>query len=397
MKVDLKPFKPSGKLKTVSALCMISGIAALLLVFRSNPDRAWVNILLNSYFYFAIAIGAGFFVALQFVANAGWATVLRRVPEAITVYLPIAALTFASLYFGMHHLYHWTHLEVVANDVILSAKQAYLNPTAFFIRMAIFFGGWIVLSTVLRRTSSKQDQNGDVALTRRNVVYGIIYIVFFAFSSSLASYDWIMSIEPHWFSTMFGVYAFAVSFVTAIAAIILFTLYLNKQGALGGLVNENHLHDLGKLLFAFSVFWAYIWFSQYLLIWYSNIPEEGIYYTLRSQEGWKCLFWLNPILSWGLPFLLLISRNAKRKPRVLGGVAVLVLVAHWLDLFLMIAPGVYSKHAGEAGKLLLGWQEVVIALGFFGLFIGVVSFAFSKRNMVPLKDPYLEESAHHHQ
>ncbi len=364
------------------------GAAAFLLGLRLDSVRAWGNLLLGNFYFAALSIIGMVFIAIQYAAKAGWHTVFRRIPEAMSAYLPVGAALTALLFFGMHDLYHWAHHGAVELDPILRAKAAYLNVPGYFARAAVFFILWYAFSRLLRRESIAQDQDGRVEHTERSVVLSCVFLPVFAVTFSLASIDWIMSLEPHWYSTIFPWYVFTGAFVHGVAGITLLLILLRRRELFQN-ANRYQLHDLGKYLFAFSVFWAYLWFSQYLLIWYSNIPEETVYYVARSKGAWPVLFWLNPIINFALPFFLLTSVRAKRSEKRLLIACGVLFFGHWLDLYLMIMPSL--RPAGP----IFGWPEVLIFLGLAAIFLLAFDRAFRKAAPVPLRDPYLAESVHH--
>lgn len=374
----------------VLILFMLVGAGALGLAFYKDQPRAWANFLLNNFYFFSIALSGLFFISIHYVCVASWGTGLRRVPEAMLAYLPVSVILMMVLFFGMPSLYHWSHPDFILHDPILQEKKPYLNIPFFYIRWALFSLVWLWMAKKMRDNSLEQDRNGDPALTQKNFRLGAIFLVVFSLTYSLTSYDWIMSLEPHWYSTIFSIYTFAGLFLHGIGVITLLVLFLRSQGYLREVVNENHLHDLGKLIFAFSTFWAYIWFFQYMLIWYANLPEETIYYQIRHQNGWMALFILNLILNWIVPFFVLLPRGAKRNEKVLWGISLLLLVAYWLDLYLMVIPGTLTK-------ITLGPTEILTSLGFLSLFFFVVLRALARAPLAPYRDPYFEESIRLHQ
>jgi hypothetical protein len=353
-----------------------------------NATRIWADLLINGFFFLSLALAGLVFLAIQYLASAGWWTALRRVPEALASLLPLAALPMAALWFGRQALYPWTR-PGAANDPVLAAKAAYLNTPFFFARLVLFLAAWSLFAVLLRRTSLAQDCAEGLDCHRRMVRLSALFIVVFAVTFSLASFDWLMSLEPHWASTMFAVYTFAGLFLQGLAAITLTVVLLHGKGVLPG-VNESHLHDLGKLLFAFSTFWAYIWVSQYLLIWYGNLSDEIPYYLQRTQGSWQVLFVLNPLLNWLIPFLVLLPRAAKRAPNVRKWVSGLLLAGHWLDLYLAVAPPVL-------GVPRLGLTEGLITAAYAGLFLFACTRALAGAPLLPRNDPFLRESLAHHQ
>ncbi|MCC7344072.1 MAG: hypothetical protein IT573_03970 [Deltaproteobacteria bacterium] len=376
--------------KRWSYVLMAAGFAALAAGAFLDPARMWVNLLINNFYYTSLALAAAFFLAILYVTNAGWASNFKRVPEAMTRFLPVALLLMLTLVFGMHSLYHWSHHDAVLHDPLLRHKEPYLNVPFFFGRMVAYFGLWILLTYLLRRYSLRQDANPDLSLHRRSIRVSALFILVFALTFALASYDWLMSLEPHWYSTIYSVYTFSSLFLHGLAAIALLVILLQERGYFGRLLNENHLHDLGKMIFAFSCFWAYIWVSQYLLIWYSNIPEETAYFWVRTDPDWLWLFALNFALNWLIPFLILLPRAAKRSAAVLKRVCVVLLIGFWLDIFLLVAPNVLKARS-------IGWMEILSGLGFAALFAFVTGKALERAPLIPRNDPYLQESFHLHQ
>jgi len=351
--------------------------------------------LLNvSLFFFTIAMGTLFFLTVHRIGNSGWETAIRRVPEAITTYLPVGVVGFVAMFVLMDHVFEWLIVQPGA-DALIDTKRAYLNKGFFIVRNLVFFGVWIGAALWLRRLSLQEDLKGGLSFFNRSEVISAVFVIFFAISYTLFSIDWIKSLEPHWFSTIFGVYIFAGSFVSAMVVIYFIIVYLKQQGYMP-YVNEAHLHDVGKYAFGFTVFWAYIWVAQYLLIWYSNIPEEGIYYVKRYRVGddaylgYAAFFYLNLFLNFFIPFFALMTRNAKRIPRIFIPVGIIMLIGHWLDLFQMIMPGAVGSHWAEGLIMNLGFMLI-----FGGAFIYVVFKSLTKANLVPVNHPYLEESLHH--
>ena len=395
------PFTAPASIRKVAlGLC---GVGALLFVYAliAEPWRAWSGGLLAAYYSISVAIGAGVVVALMHVTKAGWGVVVRRVPEAMTAWLPYGLLALLLVTgFGMHSLYEWSHPDLVAEDELLQHKSALLNVPFFFARMVLILGAWTLLTRKLRRESIAQDTDGDEKHTSANLRWSAIFLVVFGLTMTLGALDWLMSLEPHWFSTMFGVYQFAGAHVAGVAVATLITLWLKQNGHLPQ-VTDNHLHDLGKMMFAFSTFWAYIWLSQFLLIWYANIPEETGYFLIREDGAWMAVFGINVLVNWTIPFFVLLPRPNKRSPRVLAGVAILLLCGHFLDVYLQILPATahFAGHADPhaAHGPFFGPAEVGAFALLAGAFLIVVFRALGQASLVPTRDPYLGESLHHHQ
>ncbi len=362
----------------------------------TKGTRLLANVLLNSVYFITLTLGALFFLTIHTVGNAGWHIAIKRIPEAISSYLPVGVIGLAVLFLFLPDLYDWAY----GTDKIIAKKAGYLNQGFFIIRNIIFFAIWIGAAFWLRNLSQKEDnltnwdQNRPTWIFRRSTTIGAIYIILFALSYSFFAVDWIKSLEPHWFSTIFMVYVFAGSMLSALVTMYFIILVAKKYGYMS-YVNDSHLHDLGKYTFGFSVFWGYIWVAQYLLIWYSNIPEEGAYYVTRYRVhdatylGYAPMFYFNVLVNFIIPFVALMTRNAKRRPEIYVPVGIILLYGHWHDLFLMIMPGAISQFAG------IGFLELGSFMLFAGIFIAVVFRALSRSNLAPTNHPYLEESLHH--
>ena len=361
--------------------------------------RLWANLLIAAFFFTSIAVGGGVIMALMNVTKAGWGVAVRRIPEALTTYLPVALLTMLAVgFFGMKELYEWSDPNIVAADHLLRHKSAILNPTWYFGSMVLVIGGWAALTGKMRGNSIAQDSDGNVGHTGQNIFLSVIFLIFFGLSMTLGALIWLMSLEPHWFSTMFGVYQFAGAHKAGAAVCAIIASYLITRGH-NKHANVNHLHNFGLMMFAFSTFWAYIWVSQFLLIWYANIPEETGYYLLRHDGLWMALFALNVILNWVIPFFALLPRPNKRNPKVLVPVAVVMLLGLWLDVYLQVMPAAthfashHHKFEVHGPTLNAGDFGGVLLLG--GVFVWVVMAMLGKASLVPTKDPYLAESLHH--
>ena len=368
---------------------MAAGLFAFVLGLLLRPAQAWSAFLVSSFFFLTVALGGSVFLAIMYVSNAGWHTVFKRVPEALTAYLPASALSMLAVLAAARWLYPWAHAEAVLEDELLAAKAPYLNTSFFAVRMVGVLALWVLFTLMMRRNSLRQDRDADIKYTRRNVVLSAVFLVLFPFSFSMASIDWLMSLEPHWASTIFGLYHIAGLFSAAVAAISIVGILLRRRGALPQ-ITETHLHDLGKLLFGFSTLWAYLWFSQYLLIWYTNLPEETAYYLVRLQGAGSFLFFLNVVLNWAVPFVMLLRQSAKRSERILLPVSAVVLAGRWLDIHLQVVPAVVP----DRGLIGIGILDVAILLGFGAAFLLATDRALRKAPLVAEGDPYLVESLH---
>jgi hypothetical protein len=378
-------FAPPRRAVTVCLALAALGGVALAAGLVLAPREALANLLLAGYYVLGLSLGAAVLTALLYVTGAGWGVALRRVPEALAAALPVGAALVVAALLAAPALYPWAEAGHAEGEHGSPLRDAWLSWPFLLARAAVYLACWYALILALVRNSRRQDADGDLAHTRRNVRLSAAFLVVFAATFWLASYDWVMSLEPHWYSTMFGLYNFAGLFLGGIAAVVLVTAWL-RRGPLRRVVTADHLHDLGRLLFAFSTFWVYLWYCQYMLIWYVNNPEETVYYVRRQEGAWQPLLLAAVVLNWAVPFLVLLPRSAKRNAGVLVKVALAVLVGRWLDLYLMIAPPV-----GEpAGLGVVGEAAVLLgALGLFGL--GVLG-ALRKAPLVPVRDPLLVES-----
>lgn len=394
-------YKPNKNLDNASIVMILIGLISCIIAFVTDSHSAWTNLLFNNYFFLGISLFAVFFVALQHVAEAGWATIFKRIPEAMMTFLPICGviMLFIVIAAAMHwnHIYHWMAEGIMDPnddhyDKIIAGKEAFLNTPSFIIRSFIYVIIWVYCAHRLRSISLEGDQEGGIG--EKSYFKGLRvsgwFIVFFAVSSSVASWDWIMSIDTHWFSTLFGWYIFSEWATIGFAAILLLTLLVHKQGYLPDL-NDSHIHDLGKWIFAFSIVWTYMWFSQFMLIWYANIPEEVTYHMQRIEmSNYRFLFWFSLAINFIVPTILLMSRGAKRNKNRLIFVCTIILIGHWINSYLLFAPGTLNDHGH------LGFLEVGLGIGYLGLFLKIVLNNLSKRNIEIGSHPFLDESKHLH-
>ncbi|MFN7684553.1 MAG: molybdopterin oxidoreductase [Oligoflexia bacterium] len=382
-------FEVPARVRTLFVVMLVAGIGAAFAAYLKEPSRFWPALVHNHFYFLSLAVGGLFFAAIQWVTGAMWSAPVRRLAESFTSFLPWLLVTFAVLYFGLNHLYKWTNQELVAGDIMLSGKQAYLNKPFFIIRNVLGIAIWMIFAKVMIGNSIKQDETKDPALTGRNRVFGPIFLMLFAITFTLTAFDLLMSLDPYWFSTMFGVYCFAGLFYSTLALVTIITVYLKRKGALEGIINENHLHDLGKFMFAFTVFWAYIGFSQFMLIWYANLPEETGYFLHRMTPTWKAVSAFLLFGKFFAVFVMLLPRGNKRDHRVLWGVGWFMMVAQWIDILWLIQPEFF-----DAPKF--GWVEAGVLAAFVGGF-GLSVFRFlGRNNIVAIGDPKLHESLHHH-
>lgn len=388
-----------GKAKTWSLIAILVGVAAIAYGFLTDhAERTFANLLLMGYYATCVCAAATFFLAVQYVAQAGWSAGLLRIPQAFSKALPIFSVILiiicaAGLF--THNLYHHWNLEGIAEpghenfDPIVAAKASYLNVPFFLTRLVGFLALYSIFAYLLPKYSNNEDLAGGLSNYKKSFKWSAVFLVIFGFTTPIWSFDTIMSLEAHWFSTMFGWYNFAAMWVSGLCAITLTIILLKKSGHLNW-VNENHLHDLGKFIFAFSIFWTYVWFAQFLLIWYANIPEETVYFYKRWEPEYLPWFWVNIVINFAAPVLILMTRDTKRQMNTLMFVCILLLAGHWLDFYMMVMPGTVEEHRG------FGIIEVGTALGFAGLVSFLMLTNLAKKPLVPANHPFLEESLHHH-
>ena len=357
-------------------------------VFHQLANRPWAALYVAAFFFFMISLGTLAFYAIQRASQAGWSPVLFRVMEGITGYLlpggllVLGILVFSVLHFN--HLFIWMDPEVVEHDKIIKAKSGYLDPYFFLIRGFIYLGGWSLYRYFSRKFSIAQDNLNDNKYHVKNFKISAGFLVFFLITESMMSWDWIMSIDPHWFSTLFGWYVFASMAVSGVTSIALISIYLKSKGYLPN-VNDNHIHDLGKFMFGFSVFWTYLWFSQFMLIWYSNIPEEVVYFISRIED-YTLPFWGMVVINFILPFLILVSSNFKRVSWIITMAGIIILVGHYIDVYNMIMPSAVGDQWG------FGVPELGSLMFFGGIFILTVFYSLTKAPLEVKGDPFNEES-----
>jgi hypothetical protein len=361
-------------------------------LFHQLQNKPWAALYVAAFFFFMIALGTLAFYAIQRAAQAGWSPVLYRVMEGITAYLlPGGIIVIAILAmsgFHMNHLFIWMDPEVVAHDKLIAGKVAFLNVPFFLGRAVFFLAGWVLYRFISRKFSLAQDNASDNSNHVKNFRLSAGFLVFFIVTESIMSWDWVMSIDPHWFSTLFGWYVFASMFVSGITTIALITIYLKSKGYLE-FVNDSHIHDLGKFMFGVSVFWTYLWFSQFMLIWYSNIPEEVTYFITRIED-YNITFFGMIAMNFLFPLLILMNSDYKRTNYFIIMAGIVIILGHYLDVFNMIMPSAVGD------QWFIGIPEVGGFFFFLGLFIYTVFTALSKAPLLAKGDPYMGESERFH-
>ena len=389
MNLDARKLELNSQTNLLVYALMAVGVITFAGGMVMNAGRTWNAFLLNHSLFLGLGIGGLFFLVVHYLAFAGWNVAIRRVSESFASYLGFALVFQAILFFGLSKIYPWTNLEFMENDHLLHGKVGYFSTAFFVARVLVFFAIAVFFSYKLLSNSVEQDEKGGTELLLKQKPLAAIFLVLFAPLFTGFAVDTLKSLDPKWFSTIFGVYVF-IGFVQAsVAATILVIRMMQRNGYLA-VVTADHFHDLGKYLLGFSIFWAYIGVSQYLLIWYANIPEETSFYLLRSTPGWVAVSLALPLLRFLLPFILLLPRMAKRTPSHLEKVACIVFFGAWVDLYWLIIP-YFSPE-----KFTLSIFDLGLFLGFLGFFAFAVRRYLSMHATVPVKDPFLHETLHHH-
>ena len=355
-------------------------------------NKPWSALFVSLLFFLLISLGAFVFYVIQLVSQAGWSPVLFRVMEAISKYIiPGGILIYVFLVLSslhLNHLFVWMDPETVANDPVIQEKSGYLNIPFFLIRAAIYIGGWILFQKLIIKNENKQDDGYDQNLYKKNITYSVLFLAFFAITESMATWDWIMSIDTHWFSTLIGWFVFASMFVSGITTIAMVTVYLKSNGYLDK-VNDSHIHDLAKFMFGMSIFWTYLWFAQFMLIWYANMPEEAVYYVTR-MEDYQLLFLGSVALNFVFPLLILMNSDFKRINWIVIFAGIVILIGHYINFYVLIMPGTV------AGQWSISFAEIGSLFLVSGLFLYVTFNALTKKSLIPENNPLIKESKQYH-
>jgi hypothetical protein len=379
----------SGLVRGLSAAAVLVGVGALAWAFsRGDAQLAWSAYLIGAFFALGLGVFGVAWLAMLYLTGADWSVTMRRMPEAMTAWLLPGGLLALVIGLRAPALYQWARPEAAADKLLLH-KAPFLNMTMFTALVGVSLLLWVTFAALLVGASRRQDRDGGHGATQTSRTLSAIFLVVFAITLSIVSFYLLLSLEAHWFSTMFAVLVFTDIVQTGTAFVALAAGLVVMAGRLKGFLNENHLHSLGKMVFASTGFWAYIYFCQFMLIWYANLPEETVYFLRRSENGWLPYMLLLPALKFVVPFLLLVPRDAKRSPRKLARVAVLLLVGQFLELFVMVGPAL--GHGEAAAHAHLPLVEFAVTLGFLGLFTLVFGWALARHDAVPLKDPALKE------
>lgn len=399
--------------KAKRTIIATSGIGLILFIVGAIMDsdsaqfktRLMSNFLIDGFFFFAIALGALFFLALQYATETGWYVAIKRVIEGVASYVVVGigvllavflVLTFTDggwfgelTSHGHHtgHIYQWMDPEVVKHDAMIAGKAPFLTKPFFWIATLVYFAVYFLFWRGFRKRSLQEDIEGGTKIHFKNFAKGALFLVLFGYFSSTSSWHWIMSIDAHWFSTLFGWYTFGGMWCTSMTVIMLLIIYLKKNGYLEQ-VNDSHIHDVGKWIFATSFLWSYLFFSQYMLYWYANIPEEVIYYVARIDQ-YPVIYWGMFLINFTIPMLILMSREAKRNPGILMAVCLIIILGHWTDVFMLVTPGSMGEHGS------IGLIEIGLFMTFAGIFTFYILNTLTKAPLMPKNHPYLDESKHH--
>lgn len=405
MKAEIKDslinFELKGSAKTTLTAMIVIGIVSLLGAFfglhlegrhgHSNPG--WSALLVATFFATGISLAGVFFTAVGHITGSHWNVTIRRIAETYGKFLPVGLILMAVIgIFGLHDLYEWSHEEVVKADHLLQHKSGFLNPGAFIFRLVVIGIAWSVFGFFFYKRSTAQDEDKDVKHTQFNQKLAGGFIIFFALSFSLVSIDLLMSLTPHWFSTIWGVYCFAGIYQSALSSLAVMIYFLKKNGYLGDLLNENHIHDLGKFMLSFCIFWAYIGFSQFMLMWYANLPEETFWFEQRLMGGWAPISIMIPFIKFVIPFFLLLNRPNKRDINFLYKVGIWILCTEVIELFWIVFPSNFEHFSIAAFLVTIG--SVIGVIGLFGF---IVLKSLESKKLIPVGDPRLETCLNHHQ
>lgn len=391
MKVDPKSYliKEKGSLGKVALVIGTLGLLLSIIGYFSDSKQFYFSYLTSFAFWVSLGLGGLFFTMLHHVSGAKWSTVLLRISQAAMSVLPIMVIFFIPVFFGIKELYSWSNPDIVADSAVLQGKSGFLNISFFTIRTIIYFAVWGVLAFLINKYSQRQDAGENTTKELRIISAPGMFL--FAITISFAAFDWLMSLDPHWFSTIFGVYYFGGSFVIIIAFLIIMTNYLKSNGALNNEIGQAHFSDLGKLFFGFIVFWAYLGGAQYFFIWYANIPEETVWFLDRWKNSWKTVSLLLIFGHFLIPFVSLIFFNTKRNRKILVFFAFWMFFFHYVDMYWLIAPAFHHESAH------ISWLDLTTFLGIGGVFIALFWNRFTSKAIIPINDPYLNASLSLHE
>ena len=382
----IPPGHPWNRIPVIAAVFALLGAVACAILGAGNPKQFFFSWLVSFMFFLSLSLGGLFFVLIQYAVQGGWGIVLRRIGETIFATIPVMAALFLPVVLGLHDLFEWAHPGAADHDALLRWKEPYLNVSFFLIRAALYFVIWSFMAILYYRGSRGQDVTGDPGVSARLRRLAGPAIIVLALTQTFASIDWIMSLTPHWYSTIFGVYFFSGSFVGFIALLSVVVVAMRRAGLLETVITAEHLHDIGKLLFAFTAFWAYIGFSQFFLMWYANLPEETVWYKARIEGSWMQVSLLLIAGHFVVPFFYLMGRAVKRKGTTLALGGAWLLIMHFVDLYWQIMPTLHPEGLRPSAL------DVAAFVAIGGCFVGAASWLMRRQALVPLRDPRLAES-----
>ena len=411
-------FEFAGKAKTWSLIAILIGVVVVIagFVIPGYEQRTFSNLLLMGYYFTCVCAAGVMFLAIQYAAQAGWSASMIRIPQAFAKVLPVAGLILLAIVIAGLSVKHavivdgktymqpylyaqWATPEVTTKgspiyDSVIFSKSGYLNIPFFLGRMVFMIAAYSFFGWLLAKYSQSEDEFGGMRYYNKSFLVSCVFLVVFGFTVPIFAFDTIMSLEARWFSTMFGWYNLAALWVSGLSVMTLVMIRLRKAGYLSW-ITQDHMHNMGLFMFAFSVFWTYLWFAQFLLTYYANIPEEAAYFYRRWEPQFMFWFWLNIVINFATPLLVLMSRDSKRYTATLQTMCIILILGHWLDYFQMIMPGTLGLK--EHWYNYMSWVEPGVFIGFAGLFTFLLLTALSKfQSLIPKKHPLLEESLHHH-
>lgn len=381
-----------ASISKIGLVLLVIGAVLGVAAFFADHSRAVFNYLVAFAFMISIGVGALFLIALEYVAGADWSVPIRRIVEFFAATIPLLAILVIPLLLNIGELFHWSHAEAVAEDQILQGKAPYLNIPFFIIRVFVIIGIWSLFYYFFVKNSKKQDSNKGQKLTTINIRLSAIFIPIFALTISISAIDWLMSVEPHWFSTIFGVYFFSGTVVAALAAVTLATVLLKENDYLHPAMTNDHLFSLGAMLFAFVNFWGYIAFSQFLLIWYADLPEETFWFLQKWEGSWAIFSIGLIVIHFLVPYIVLVSQPAKMDPKKLKFISVWLLFAHLFDIFWLVMPEMEQL----SGGYIFSWIDFIFPIAVVGIVMLVFNMKAKKENLIPIGDPKLKRGLDFH-
>ena len=376
---------PVLRLQRTALIAGAAGLALTAVGFFLSPDQFFRSYLLGFMYWFGIALGSMAILMIHHIAGGAWGAVIRRLLESSMGTIPLLAVLFVPVAFGIHHLYEWSHADVVAKDAILQSKEAYLNVPFFLVRAVIYFVIWVAVATVLRRLSLQQDTDTDPRIVTRMELMSRGGLVLYGITVTFAAVGWVMSLEPHWCSTVLGLLVMGGQGLAAFAFCIPLAVLLSRREAVGRVFGPSQFHDLGNMMLAFTMIWAYLSFSQLLIIWSGNLPEETMWYSTRSEGGWKIVGYALLFLHFAVPFAVLLQRKVKQTGSKLAIVALWMLFMRYVDLYWLVAPSMHPENA------MPHWLDITAVVGIGGIWVWFFVSRLAQSPLLALNDPSLPE------